>query len=203
MVQGVSRLLLGCGVTASVLFVVTFLVDGATRAGYRPTYHPVSALALGSRGWMQTLNFLITGSLMVAAAIGLVRVTDSTIGPVFVALFGVSLMASGIFPMDAMRGYPPGTDPGTPSVTSRAHKLHDVFGFVVFSSLPAAAIAFAVSLTDFGWKVYSAVTAIAVIGLFVTFGAAWERDSPKTGLFQRLAITVGWTWIALLCLNLL
>jgi hypothetical protein len=39
--------LLAAGMVGAVVFVVVFLVVGATRPGYRPTYHLVSALALG------------------------------------------------------------------------------------------------------------------------------------------------------------
>jgi hypothetical protein len=198
----VTRLLLTCGVVGAVLFVVTFLIDGATRPGYRPLYHPVSALALGSRGWVQISNFVVTGLLMIAAAVGTREALDVTFGPALLALLGVGLVVSGLFPMDPMRGYPPGTEPGTPAILSRRHKVHDAFGFVVFASLAAAAIAFGLALEG-GWRIYSFATAALIIVLIVVFGAAWERDSPRTGLLQRLMVLVGWTWIALLCLSLL
>ena len=195
-------LLLTCGLVGTVLFVVTFLIDGATRTGYRPLYHPVSALALGSRGWVQTSNFIVTGLLMIAAAAGTREALDVTIGPALLALFGLALVVSGAFTMDPMRGYPPGTEEGTPTVLSRRQKVHDIFGFVVFSSLGSAAIAFGLALEG-GWKVYSFATAALIIVLIVVFVTAWERDSPRSGLLQRLMILVGWTWVALLCLSLL
>ena len=42
-----TKTLLVCGVIAGPLFVVAFLVEGATRAHYDPLRHPVSSLALG------------------------------------------------------------------------------------------------------------------------------------------------------------
>ncbi len=195
-------LLLTSGLVGAVLFVVTVLIDGATRPGYRPLYHPVSALALGSRGWVQTSNFVVTGILMIAAAAGTREALDVTIGPALLALFGVGLVVSGVFTMDPMRGYPPGTEPGTPKVLSRRHQVHDLFGFVVFAALAAAAIAFGLALAG-GWKVYSFATAALIVVLIVVFVTAWERDSPRGGLLQRLMILVGWTWVALLCLSLL
>jgi hypothetical membrane protein len=195
-------LLLTCGVVGTVLFVVTFLIDGATRPGYRPLYHPVSALALGSRGWVQTSNFVITGLLMIAAAAGTREALDVTIGPALLALFGVALVGSGVFTMDPMRGYPPGTEAGSPAVLSRTQKVHDAFGFLVFSSLAATAIGFGLTLEK-GWRIYSFATAALIVVLIVVFVTAWERDSPRSGLLQRLMILVGWTWVALLCLSLL
>ena len=199
----VTEWLLGCGVIGALLFVVTFIVDGWTRPGYRASYHSVSALALGPRGWVQTSNFVITGLLMVAAASGTRDALQIVFGPALLGIFGLSLVGSGLLPMDPMRGYPPGTSPATPTVTSRRHKLHDLFGFVVFSSLPAACIAFGFALTEGGWVVYSYATAAALIALFVVFGAACVRDSPSTGHIQRLMIVIGWAWIALICLKLI
>jgi hypothetical protein len=184
------------------LFIVTFLIDGATRPGYRPLYHPVSALALGSRGWVQTSNFILTGLLMIAAAAGTREALDLVFGPAFLAPFGVGLIVSGLFPMDPMRGYPPGTEPGTPTVLSRRHKVHDAFGFVVFASLGAATIAFGLA-QEGGWRIYSFATAVLIVVLIIVFRAAWERDSPRTGLLQRLMVLVGWTWIALLVVSLM
>ena len=197
-----TRLLLTCGVVGAVLFVVTFLIDGATRPGYRPLYHPVSALALGSRGWVPTSNFVVTGVLMIAAAAGTREALGFRLGPALLALFGVGLVVSGAFTMDPMRGYPPGTKPGTPALLSRRHKIHDVFGFGVFGSLSAAMIGFGLGLGG-GWKTYSYVTAALIVVLIVVFGIAWERDSPRMGLLQRSMVLVGWTWSALLCLSLL
>jgi hypothetical membrane protein len=198
----VTKVLLACGVVGVVFFVVTFLIDGATRPGYRPLYHPVSALALGSRGWVQTSNFVVTGLLMVAAAAGTREALDVTFGPALLALLGVGLVVSGVFPMDPMRGYPPGTEPGTPTVLSRRHKVHDAFGFVVFTSLGAAAIAFGLALEG-GRRIYSFATAALIVVLVIVFGAAWQRDNPRAGLLQRLMVLVGWTWVALLCLSLM
>lgn len=198
-----TELLLGCGVVGAVLFVVTFTIDGATRDGYRATYLPVSALALGSRGWMQTSNFVITGVLMIAAAVGTRLALQVIGGPLLLGLFGISLVASGVFPMDPMCGYPPGTPPGRPTVVSRRNRIHDVFGFLVFGSLAAAGIAFALVLPFGGWALYSLVTSAAVVALFIIFGSAMDNDKPNAGTIQRLAIITGWTWVALFCLSLI
>lgn len=97
------------GASYAVGFVVTFLIDGATRAGYRPSYHSVSARALGWRGWIQTANFLVCGALITASSIGILDADASRYLAAAIAAFGPGLVASDIFPMDPMRGYPPGT----------------------------------------------------------------------------------------------
>ena len=61
-----TRGLLRCGLAAGPAFVAAFLVEGAVRDDYRPLRHPVSSLALGPRGWIQTGNFAVTGALFLA-----------------------------------------------------------------------------------------------------------------------------------------
>ncbi len=56
---------------AGPVFAAAFLVEGGVRDGYRPLRHPVSSLALGPRGWIQTANFAITGAACLAGAAGL------------------------------------------------------------------------------------------------------------------------------------
>jgi uncharacterized protein DUF998 len=64
------------GLAAGPVFVTTFLAEGATRDGYRPSRHPVSSLALGPRGRVQAANFAVTGMLVLAGAAGLGRAAD-------------------------------------------------------------------------------------------------------------------------------
>ncbi len=66
--------LLTCGVAAPILFIIVFLIDGAVRPGYQLATTPVSQLLLGDRGWLETLNFMLSGLLIVAFAVGLRRV---------------------------------------------------------------------------------------------------------------------------------
>src|ERR1700727_119699 len=68
-----TRRLLRCGLAAGPVFTATFLLEGATRDGYRPLRHPVSSLALGPRGWVQTAHFTVTGTLFLARAARLSR----------------------------------------------------------------------------------------------------------------------------------
>ncbi|MUL43042.1 DUF998 domain-containing protein [Streptomonospora sp. PA3] len=190
---------LWAGAGAAVLFVAVFLVDGWTRGGgYRPKRHPVSALALGRRGWVQTANFLVCGLAVTAAAAAVAPAAHSVLLAVAIAVFGLALVVSGAFPMDPMRGYPPGAPAGTPQSFSLRHRVHDAAGAVVFLALPAAAITAAFVLGGAVWTWYSALTGAAVLGLFALFGHAWEHDRPQTGLIQRLMIITGWAWLGLL-----
>lgn len=196
-------MLLGLGMTGTALFVLTFLIDGATRPGYDPIRQPVSALALGSRGWVQTTNFVVSGLLITGSAVGVARASESVWLGALVAVFGLGLVASGVYPMDPMRGYPPGTKDKTPKEYSVTHQRHDWAGLVVFTSLPAAALVATLTLVNTPWRVLSGLTAVALVLLFVIFATAWEADSRRAGLMQRLTITIGWAWLFLLCWHLM
>src|SRR5215831_19562279 len=106
--------LLACGAIAGPLFVTAFVVQGATRPDYNPIRHSISTLALGSAfGWIQILNFVLSGLLTLAFAVGVRRVLQpqkgSTWGPLLIGLYAVGLLGAGVFVTDPDAGYTPGT----------------------------------------------------------------------------------------------
>src|SRR5215207_2164481 len=106
------EILLSVSVAAVVVFMGVLLIEGALRPGYRPTYHPGSALSLGDRGWIQIANFLQLGIAMFA----------------------------GVFRMDPMRGYPPGAPTGTPTELTWQHRVHELAGPTMFFAIFAACL---------------------------------------------------------------
>jgi hypothetical protein len=210
---GQARRLLRCGMWAGPVFTATFLAEGAVRGGYRPLRHPVSSLALGPRGWIQTVNFAVTGAATLAGAVGLhltgdrlagSRLAGSRAGPVLVAAAGAGLIASAAFRTDPVGGYPPGT-PDMPAGFSRAGTAHNLAAIPVFFGLPAAA-------AGYGWRswragqapgftVYCAATAMIMPVTMVLAGAGFGQ-SPRLGgyggLFQRASIITGFAWLTAL-----
>lgn len=202
-----TRNLLACGVVAGPFFTVVYLVEGATRAGYDPLRHPVSSLALGDPGWTQTVNFLVTGLLTLAFAIGLRRALPSpggsTWGPLLIGACAVGLLGAGVFATDPLGGYPPGT-PAQLQQYSTSGALHQLFSTLVFVGLPAACLVFArrfAAWGERGWAAYSIVSCVAFVVLFVlaSFGFAQTPGFVAFGgLFQRLTLSVGLAWLTLL-----
>ena len=202
-----TRGLLRCGLAAGPVFVTAFLVEGAVRDGYRPLRHPISSLALGSRGWVQAANFAVTGTLFLAGAAGLSRAGDRAIGaqagPALIGAAGAGLIASGAFPTDPVSGYPPGT-PDAPRAPSRAGTLHNMAALPVFLGLPAAALwysrrSFRADRPGFGR--YSAATAITMLVAMALAAAGFGQASRLVslgGLFQRASIVTGFTWLTVL-----
>jgi len=207
-----TKTLLVCGVIAGPLFVAAFLIEGATRTGYDPLRHPVSSLAFGDWGWTQRANFLITGLLTLAFAVGLRRVLRPLGGPtggtLMVGAYAIGLLGAGVFVTDPMNGYPPGT-PDRRLHYSVHGVLHDLFSTLVFLGLPVACFVFGrwfAARGERGWGTYSLVTGTVFLGAFVFFSAGFRQAEglvDVAGLFQRVALIVGFGWLTVLAVRFL
>jgi len=106
------------GMAASVLFVTGFISQAWLHPGYSWTAMFVSELSLGPNGWIQMLNFLLTGALLLVFGRGLradFRTgAASRAGPLLMQLMAVCLMASGPFTTD------PSTMPGQTTLHAMA-----------------------------------------------------------------------------------
>jgi Protein of unknown function (DUF998) len=96
--------------------------EGAIREGYRPSRHPVSSLALGPRGQVQTTNFAVTGTLVLAGAAGLRHAADpalsSRAGRALIGAAGAGLIGAAAFATDrsaATRQEHPTRSPSPPA----------------------------------------------------------------------------------------
>jgi Protein of unknown function (DUF998) len=164
-----KRKLLGCGIVAGPLFVVACLAQAFTRTGFDLARHPISLLSLGSLGWMQIANFVASGVLYVAGAVGLRPALrpgrGSTWAPRLVALTGVGLIVAGVFSTDEGAGFPPGAPAGAPAMSWHG-VLHEV-GFVLsFGGAIAACGVFArryIALGRRSWAVAAVTTVVAVL----------------------------------------
>jgi hypothetical protein len=204
--------LVTCGVIAGPLFVLTFLVAGATRADYHPLRHPVSSLALGGLGWIQVANFIVAGLLTLAFAVGLRRSLrptgrGATWGPLLIGIWALGLIGAGIFVTDPVSGYPPGTPDKLVEYGSLHAALHDYVSLVGFVSFAAACFLFTrrfAGTGERGWALYSAGTGIAFLVAFGFASAAFSQTENLVafgGLFQRIMITIAWTWLTLLAVH--
>ena len=192
---------------AGPVFVAVFLAEGVVRDGYRPLRHPVSSLALGSRGWIQAGNFAVTGTLFLAAAAGLPRAgdpaTSSRAAPALIGAAGAGLIGSAVFTTDPVSGYPPGT-PDALTRPSPAGTAHTLAAVPVFLGLPAAALACSWRswrAGQRGFGLYSAGTAVTMLAT-MALAAAGFSQSPRLvslgGLFQRTSIITGFAWLTAL-----
>src|SRR5258708_12497852 len=59
---------LSCGSIGSVLFTITYLIEGVTRPDYNAWQQAISALSLGPGGWVQQVNFVVFGVITIWTA---------------------------------------------------------------------------------------------------------------------------------------
>lgn len=190
--RGTGRLLLG-GVVAGPLFLAVWWVQALTRDGFDPTTHPLSLLSLGGPGWIQITNFVVTGALYVACAVGMRRVLHpgrgGTWGPGLVGALGVGLVVSGVFVTDAGAGFPEGGPAGAP-VLSWHGALHGVGFALAFGATTVGALVFArrfAALGRWGWVGVCVATVVAALA-----AGAWpDPDSLSVRLVIATAIQFG------------
>ncbi|WP_150242471.1 DUF998 domain-containing protein [Nocardiopsis quinghaiensis] len=209
--MSVTRGLLLCGAVAGPLFVLVFTVAGAVRSDYLPLRHPVSSLALTGAGWTQTANFLVTGALLVAFAVGVRRLLGRSsragVKPWPLAVAGAGLTGAGLFPADPVSGYPPGTPDEL--VYTPVGVLHDAASALFFLGLPLACLAFApwfARTRRRALAAYSVLSGAVFLGLFILAGIGFSQVPEFVelgGLHQRLSLVVGLAWTTVLALVLL
>jgi len=210
-----TRLFLICGALAGPFFTIAWFVQGLTHANYDPMRYAISSLSVGEFGWIQIANFLITGSLIVAFSIELRRVlrqpSGSVWGPLLIVLIGIGLIGSGIFVTDPLNGYPPGT-PVLPTERTTHGILHDLFGIPVFLGLPITCFVFARLFDKWDERPWAWYSRLSGIGMFTVFVVArlgfrllptYPDLAANFGLLQRIAVTIGFTWLTLLAVYML
>ena len=198
-----TRNLLRCGIAAGPLFVGITAIHVLTREGFDLRRHPISLLSVGGPGWVQILTFAVSGALVVAFAVGLRRVLHpgraGTFGPLLMGLFGLGLIAGGVFVADPALGFPPGTPDGIPATVSWHAAVHNVAPIVAFNALIIVTFVFArrfAGQREWGWFADSMATGANCLGL-----AIWPGID---GISVRLAVmvTLGFAWTTALAARL-
>jgi hypothetical protein len=173
-----TRALLTCGAVAGPLFIVVAVIQALTRTGFDPSKHPLSLLSLGGAGWIQITNFVLTGLLFVAAAVGIRRALRpgraGTWGPRLIGAFGGALVAGGVFLSDPGLGFPAGAPEGIPSEMSWHAIVHAAAPVIGFLALSLACFVFArraFARNQRRWAVFSVVIGIGIQALGVISNA--------------------------------
>lgn len=188
-----ALLLIACGTFGGVLFAGVYLIEGATRSGYDALQYAISVLSLGPGGWVQQVNFIVFGLLVVGSAFGwrmaLKPGAGATWYPILKGITGVGLIVDGFFSQDPVIGYPVGTTVvGAPTTHGIVHNLA---AFVTITAIAVSCFVlarrFAVESRWRGWALYAVVTGLLTMGLIAVFGAMNGHAGAPAGLFERLA----------------
>lgn len=201
-----TRSLLGLGALAGPVFVGTYAVTGRRLADYDQRRDPVSALARTRVGWIQTLNFVVTGTLTLAGSMGIRRSLRAGIGarviPALVAAVGVGLLGAGVFATDL-------AEETARDGLSRRGALHVASAVPFFVGLPVACLlgAYRFAAEDRrALTVLSLNTGILSMAAATLAGAGFggkESIAARAGTFQRVAIVAGLGWLSLFAGTLL
>lgn len=196
----ITKSLLGYGVIAGPVYVAVSLVQALTRHGFHLTKHAWSLLSTGDLGWIQITNFLVTGVMTIAFAIGLRRALRPGCGvtwvPRLVGTYGAGLIGAGIFRPDPALGFPAGT-PQDASTVSWHGALHIVSGGIGFACLIAACLIIGsryAAERHTGWAWYSRAT--GVIFFFGFAGISSGSRSPWINMGFTAAIVLAWAWVS-------
>ncbi len=196
-----KRLLAWAGMLAPILFVAVFTIEGLFRPGYDPMTDYVSALSLGSRGWIQMANFLLFGALLFGFTRGLAAEfpsgNASRAGLVLLTIIAVCYFISGPFVMDPA---------GTPQNLSSVHgTIHGIAGAIVFVLMPTSCFVYLRRFrADPKWRslywwtlVLGSLSALGVILLTVSTKFPQLQNSFVNwlGLIQRTAIVPFMLWV--------
>jgi hypothetical protein len=200
-----GRFLLICGVAAGPFFYLLVLLQMATRKGFDITRHPISFLSLGSGGWVQIANFILTGLMAIACGVGIrlfLRGSRAgTWGPPLMAMYGLGMIIAGVFPADPSLGFPPGAPEGAPAELSSSASLHGVGFLLAFLSLTAVCFVFAGrfwSIGAKGWGLYSVATGASLLPI-IALGMAFPA---VTSIMFALAGVVGFGWVSAISIYL-
>ncbi|GAA1761409.1 DUF998 domain-containing protein [Nonomuraea bangladeshensis] len=204
-------MLLGSGVLAGVLLPALLWADGASRPGYSLWHHGASQLGTGERAWLQTVNFVLAGLLLLAFSAGLRQSLHggrgATWGPLLLVITAAGLIVAGLVPTDPALGYPP----GQPAGVTTSGLVHQVAGFALFTGLSAAAFVLARRLRKEGqgWALYSRLSGGLIIGFAFAAGIAYRLDTlgvwqpAPAGLLEHLSLLTGFSWVIAVAVYLL
>lgn len=197
-----TRFLLRCGMVVGPLYLAVAFAQIAVRDGFDLARHPLSVLANGPGGWVQTANFAVTGVLLVATAVGFARALGQPSRGVTWCLggYGVAVFLAALFPADPVDGFPPGTPLGMPTSISTTGLLHfacGAFGFLLLgiSCFFAARAMARRQMPGLAWLSLAS-------GLIVVFGFFGGVALPIGIAGIWAAVVVGWVWLGILSYRL-
>ena len=197
----VSKLALA-GIIVPIWFTTLVVLQGLLLPDYSHVRLPISALAAWPTGWIQNINFYVTGALGAAFAVALHGGVQPTrrgrAGVPLLVVGAVGVVLAGIFPWKMVDGVPTETAPHV--IGAVMTFAFTGLGFVVFSRRMSA---------DPRWRdlgTYTMLTGSAILALFVAVGfIAIDEGAPLhawAGLLQRVLCAVWFSCLIVLAVRL-
>src|SRR5262245_19107197 len=201
----VTRSLLGYGVLAGPFYLAVGLIQALVREGFDLRRHPLSMLANGPGGWVQTANFVLSGLMVLSAAVGFRRVRRPRSGAVswFLGGFGASMLVAAVFPADPVDGFPVGTPEGPPTTISTTGLVHFAAGSLGFTCLAVSCFFAARTLSRRNTPSLARLSFLSGLAVLLGFfGGMAISNLPVGTLGIWFSVLVGWAWLALVSIHL-
>jgi hypothetical membrane protein len=198
----VTRSRLGYGVVVGPFYLLLGVAQGLLRPGFSFARHPLSVLANGDYGWVQTTNFALSGLMVIAAAIGMARVVGRGARATSwtLAAFGAGVALAAIFRADALDGFPVGTPLGPPTSISTMGLTHFLVSALAFTCFGVSALLAAPMLARRGERAMSRLSLASGLVMLLGFFGGFALPSPVLGIW--ISVVTGWAWLAVLSRHL-
>ena len=182
--------LLYSGVIGGVLFTSVYFCFGVISPNYFMIHESISRLQLQPYGWIQSLNYIISGLLICAFAIALHKELASGFGslliPFFHLLTGAGSIILGLY---------------------LNHQVQVYTGGVIFLSLVVALLLitrrFLANPQWQGWTTYTILSVLLMMILCILFMYSVAHKGKLTGVFERLIVITRLVWIFLFTARLI
>ncbi|HET8905564.1 MAG TPA: DUF998 domain-containing protein [Ktedonobacterales bacterium] len=180
------------GIAGTLLFPITYLIEGATRPGYDAWRDTISALSFGSTGWVQQLNFALCGVSVIWLAFVWRRILAggicATWYPILRGIEGFGLVAIAFITRDP---------------------LHTICLIVIVNAMTFGLFVIARRFWRRprwrGWGAFSVACGLLTLVCMSFFGASLNPQSALsgyTGLFERVATNADTLWSLVLLIRL-
>jgi Protein of unknown function (DUF998) len=198
-----TKTLLRIGAVAGPFYVVVSLAQALTREGFDLSKHAWSLLSNGDLGWVQIGNFILTGLMTVAGAVGVRRAMSQgrgrTWAPALIGVYGATLIGAGIFRADPAQGFPA----GTPEVTAISWHgmLHFMVGGIGFLCLIAACFVLGSRFARTGRRGLAWFSRVTGVLFFAGFAGIASGSHGPTTLAFVAAVLIVWAWLSTVCIH--
>lgn len=178
-------------VCAPVLFQLAMVLAQSSQPGYNPLRDTISSMVWGPQGWLQTVNFILFGALLIGLAWELrpvlARSGWARLGGLLVLLLGAEFIILGICPTQSPGG-----------AKDAAAVIHGLTVYFIVVSFPAACFLMARALrvgklSAFIFP-YTLATGVFGTGLIVLGVFLMVREAHWFGMLERVLLLNGFVW---------
>lgn len=196
------------GVAGPVLFGLSSVIAGLVQSSYSPGREDISALSAltAEDAWIMVTGMVSLGVCTVALACGLRgaigRGDAASAGPVLILAMGLGVAGAGLMRNDCSTELAACARRVRVGDVSWHHQGHDFVSITLFVLLAISPLVFANAFRAIeSWqhlRLYSLLTAWASIALFALYFVGPILVSSEQGLFERFALAVPLTWLAVI-----